>query len=44
MSKVLIALGGTGTDTTTLWRVLKECNKAAPAGTGIHASRRCGRR
>ena len=35
MSKVLIALGGTGTDTTTLWRVLKECNKAAPAGTGI---------
>src|SRR5215213_8226209 len=28
MSKVLIALGGTGTDTTTLWRVLKECNKA----------------
>jgi hypothetical protein len=35
MSKVLIALGGAGTDTTTLWRVLKECNRAAPAGQGI---------
>ncbi|MDA0137902.1 hypothetical protein [Solirubrobacter deserti] len=35
MSKVLIALGGAGTDTTTLFRVLKECNRAAPAGQGF---------
>ena len=35
MSKVLIAIAGAGTDTTTLFRVLKECNRAAPAGTGF---------
>ena len=35
MSKVLIALAGTGTDTTTLFRILRDCNRAAPAGTGF---------
>lgn len=35
MSKVLIALAGAGTDVATLFRVLRDANHCAPAGTGI---------
>ena len=44
MSKVLIAIGGTGTDTTTLYRCSRTATARRPRAPASRASRRCGPR